>query len=31
LQNQQNSISVRAGKVDVLDVDAIPVPSHNFH
>jgi error-prone DNA polymerase len=31
LQNQQNSISVRAGKVDVLDVNAIPVPSHNFH
>jgi error-prone DNA polymerase len=31
LQNQQNSISVKAGRVEVLDVDAIPVPSHNFH
>ncbi|HET8547500.1 MAG TPA: error-prone DNA polymerase, partial [Bryobacteraceae bacterium] len=31
LQNQQNSISVRARKVEVLDVNAIPVPSHNFH
>jgi error-prone DNA polymerase len=31
LQNQQNSISVRARKVENLDVNAIPVPSHDFH
>jgi error-prone DNA polymerase len=31
LQNQQNAISVKAGRVEVLDVNAIPVPSHDFH
>jgi DNA polymerase III, alpha subunit len=31
LQNQQNSISVRASDVRPLDVNAIPVPSHDFH
>ena len=31
LQNQQDSISVKAGRVSALDVNAIPVPSHNFH
>jgi error-prone DNA polymerase len=31
LQNQQGSISVRAGRVESLDVNAIPVPAHNFH
>lgn len=31
LQNQQGAISVKAGKVEALDVNAIPVPSHDFH
>ena len=31
LQNQRGAISVRAGRVEVLDVNAIPVPSHDFH
>jgi error-prone DNA polymerase len=31
LQNQQGAISVRAGRVESLDVNAIPVPSHDFH
>ena len=31
LQNQQGSISIRAGRIEVLDVNAIPVPSHDFH
>jgi error-prone DNA polymerase len=31
LQNQQGAISVRAGRIEVLDVNAIPVPSHDFH
>ena len=31
LQNQQNAISVRARKVLPLDVNAIPVPAHDFH
>jgi error-prone DNA polymerase len=31
LQNQQNSISVRASGAEALDVNAIPVPSHDFH
>lgn len=31
LQNQQGAISVKAGKVEAIDVNAIPVPSHNFH
>jgi error-prone DNA polymerase len=31
LQNQQDAISVRADSAVVLDVNAIPVPSHNFH
>jgi error-prone DNA polymerase len=31
LQNQQGSISIKAGKVEAIDVNAIPVPSHNFH
>lgn len=31
LQNQQGSISIRAGRVEPFDVNAIPVPSHDFH
>ncbi|MBC8165670.1 MAG: error-prone DNA polymerase, partial [Bryobacteraceae bacterium] len=31
LQNQQGSVSVRAGRVEAFDVNAIPVPSHDFH
>jgi error-prone DNA polymerase len=31
LQNQQGSVSVKAGKVEAIDVNAIPVPSHDFH
>ncbi|HYP08652.1 MAG TPA: error-prone DNA polymerase [Bryobacteraceae bacterium] len=31
LQNQQGSISVKAGRVEAIDVNAIPVPSHDFH
>jgi error-prone DNA polymerase len=31
LQNQQGSISIKAGKVEAIDVNVIPVPSHNFH
>ena len=31
LQNQQGSLSVKAGKVEAIDVNAIPVPSHDFH
>jgi error-prone DNA polymerase len=31
LQNQQNAISIKARKVLPLDVNAIPVPSHDFH
>jgi error-prone DNA polymerase len=31
LQNQQNAISIRAGRAWGLDVNAIPVPSHDFH
>jgi error-prone DNA polymerase len=33
LQNWQGSVSVRAGRVDVLDINAIPIPvvSHDFH
>jgi error-prone DNA polymerase len=31
LQNQQNAISVRAARAWGLDVNAIPVPSHDFH
>lgn len=31
LQNQQGSISVKARRVEPLDVNAIPVPSHDFH
>jgi error-prone DNA polymerase len=31
LQNLQGSLSVRAGKVEAIDVNAIPVPSHDFH
>ncbi|MBC7925236.1 MAG: error-prone DNA polymerase, partial [Bryobacteraceae bacterium] len=31
LQNQQGAISVKAGKVEAIDVNAIPVPSHDFH
>lgn len=31
LQNQQGAVSVRAGKVESFDVNAIPVPSHDFH
>jgi error-prone DNA polymerase len=31
LQNQQGAISVRAGRVKPLEVNAIPIPSHNFH
>src|SRR5690606_5522243 len=31
LQNQQGAISVRAGHVEPLDTNAIPVPSHDFH
>jgi len=30
-QNQQGAISVRARHVEALDVNAIPVPSHDFH
>ena len=30
-QNQQGAISVRARHVETLDVNAIPVPSHDFH
>jgi error-prone DNA polymerase len=31
LQNQTGAISIRAGRVSSLDVNAIPVPSHDFH
>jgi error-prone DNA polymerase len=31
LQNQQGSLSVKAGKVEAIDVNVIPVPSHDFH
>jgi error-prone DNA polymerase len=31
LQNQQNAISIRAARAWGLDVNAIPVPSHDFH
>jgi error-prone DNA polymerase len=31
LQNQQGSLSIKAGKVEAIDVNAIPVPSHDFH
>jgi error-prone DNA polymerase len=31
LQNQQGAISVKAGRAQVIDVNAIPVPSHDFH
>ena len=31
LQNQQGAVSVRAGRVEIFDVNAIPVPSHDFH
>ncbi len=31
LQNQQDSISVKAGRISAMDVNAIPVPSHDFH
>jgi error-prone DNA polymerase len=31
LQNQQGAVSVRAGRAEILDVNAIPVPSHDFH
>lgn len=30
-QNQQGAISVRARHVEPMDVNAIPLPSHNFH
>jgi error-prone DNA polymerase len=33
LQNWQGSVSVKAGRVEVLDINAIPIPvvSHDFH
>ena len=31
VQNQQGSISVKAGRIAAMDVNAIPVPSHDFH
>jgi len=31
LQNQQGSISIKAGKVEALEMNIIPAPSHNFH
>ncbi|MDZ4799348.1 MAG: error-prone DNA polymerase [Bryobacteraceae bacterium] len=31
LQNLQGSLSVKAGRVEPFDVNAIPVPSHDFH
>jgi len=31
LQNQQGSVSVKAGRFEAFDVNAIPVPSHDFH
>ncbi len=31
LQNQQGAISIRAQHAEELDVNAIPVPSHDFH
>jgi error-prone DNA polymerase len=31
LQNQEGAISVRAGRAEAFDVNAIPVPSHDFH
>jgi error-prone DNA polymerase len=33
MQNWQGSVSVRAGRVEVLDINAIPIPvvSHDFH
>jgi error-prone DNA polymerase len=31
LQNQQGSLSVKAGRVEAIDVNVIPVPSHDFH
>jgi error-prone DNA polymerase len=31
LQNQQGAISVQAGRAETFDVNAIPVPSHDFH
>jgi hypothetical protein len=31
LQNQQGAISVQAGRAEAFDVNAIPVPSHDFH
>jgi error-prone DNA polymerase len=31
LQNQEGAISIRAGRAEAFDVNAIPVPSHDFH
>ena len=31
LQNQQGAISIKAGKVEALEMNVIPAPSHNFH
>ncbi len=31
LQNLQGALSVKAGRVEPFDVNAIPVPSHDFH
>ena len=31
LQNQQGAISIKAGKVEALEMNIIPAPSHNFH
>jgi error-prone DNA polymerase len=31
LQKQDGAISVRAGRAEAFDVNAIPVPSHDFH
>jgi error-prone DNA polymerase len=31
LQNQEGAISIRAGRAEAFDANAIPVPSHNFH
>jgi error-prone DNA polymerase len=31
LQNQNGAISIQAGRAEAFDVNAIPVPSHDFH
>lgn len=31
LQNQQNAVSIKAIQVEALNVNSVPVPSHDFH